>query len=139
MRHQRAPARDGETGGWPSSQAPASLRRLDGGRLGGRGSSGYRHCFDLSRTRLISFEQRGCGRSLPRASDPSTSLERNTTAHLVRDIEALRRARGVDRRLVAAAAVAGGERAARGGVIDEADAGGDLFRGRGRPGRGSPA
>ncbi|MFJ3956284.1 alpha/beta fold hydrolase [Arthrobacter sp. NPDC090010] len=73
---------------------------LHGGPGGGLGTSGYRHRFDLNRTRLIGFEQRGCGRSLPHASDPSTDLSVNTTTQLIEDIEALRAARGVDRWIV---------------------------------------
>lgn len=68
---------------------------LHGGPGGTLGASGYRARFDLTRTRVIGFEQRGCGRSTPHASEPETSLEANTTAHLIRDIEALRRDRGV--------------------------------------------
>ncbi|WP_231123746.1 alpha/beta fold hydrolase [Nocardioides sambongensis] len=45
---------------------------------------------------MIGFEQRGCGRSTPHASDPSTDLSVNTTAHLVADIERLREHLGVD-------------------------------------------
>ncbi|WP_449372875.1 alpha/beta fold hydrolase [Arthrobacter psychrolactophilus] len=60
------------------------------------GASGYRKRFELSKSRVIGFEQRGCGRSTPHASDPETSMRSNTTAHLIADIEALRKARGVD-------------------------------------------
>lgn len=63
---------------------------------GDYGASGYRRRFDLSRTRVIGFEQRGCGRSTPHASDPGTSLEANTTAHLIEDIESLREELGVE-------------------------------------------
>lgn len=73
---------------------------VHGGPGGGLGSHGYRHRFDLSRTRLIGFDQRGCGLSLPHAADPATSLEANTTAHLIADMETLREARGVDRWIV---------------------------------------
>lgn len=41
--------------------------------------------FDLSRWRVVLFDQRGSGKSLP-----TGSLEHNTTAHLVADIERLR-------------------------------------------------
>jgi len=73
---------------------------LHGGPGGGLGSSGYRHRTDLERCRVVGFEQRGCGRSLPHASDSQVDLTLNTTAHLLRDIEALRVARGIDRWIV---------------------------------------
>lgn len=41
--------------------------------------------FDLTRWRIVLFDQRGCGRSRP-----AGSLENNTTDHLVADIERLR-------------------------------------------------
>lgn len=69
---------------------------LHGGPGGGLRSSQYRKRFDLDRTRVVAFEQRGCGRSTPHASDVATSLETNTTAHLIEDIERLREHRGID-------------------------------------------
>lgn len=45
---------------------------------------------------MIGLDQRGCGRSTPHASDPSTSLDANTTDRLVRDIEHLREHLGVE-------------------------------------------
>lgn len=80
---------------WGSSDGVPALY-LHGGPGGTLGASGYRHRFDLTRTRVIGFEQRGCGRSLPHASDPASSLRVNTTAHLIGDIETLRKARGVE-------------------------------------------
>ncbi|GAA3225932.1 prolyl aminopeptidase [Pseudonocardia petroleophila] len=70
---------------------------------GGPGSgapTGTPRSFDPQRYRVVSFDQRGCGGSTPHASDPSTSLEANTTAHLVADLEALRAHLGVDRWVV---------------------------------------
>lgn len=55
----------------------------------------YRRFFDPSFWRIVLFDQRGCGRSVPAAS-----VEANTTAHLVGDIEALRTLLGVDRWLL---------------------------------------
>jgi len=96
--HGMLPTADGQRIYWEEwgedSGVPALY--LHGGPGGATGRSGYRHRFDLSRTRVIGFDQRGSGRSLPHASDPATSLESNTTAHLIRDIEALREARGVE-------------------------------------------
>ena len=52
----------------------------------GAGCDGLsRRFFDPSVYRIITFDQRGAGRSTPHAS-----LENNTTAHLVSDMEALR-------------------------------------------------
>jgi proline iminopeptidase len=64
----------------------------------GSGSSpGQRRFFDPSAYRVVLFDQRGCGRSRPRASSTDADLRANTTAHLIADIEALRRLHGVDR------------------------------------------
>lgn len=63
---------------------------LHGGPGGGLAASSYRNRFDLTRTRLVGLDQRGCGRSTPHAAEPSTSLKLNTTGHLVDDIERLR-------------------------------------------------
>ncbi|MCZ4561385.1 alpha/beta fold hydrolase [Rhodococcus sp. IEGM 1401] len=78
----------------PSDGVPAVY--LHGGPGGTLNASQFRRHFDLSRVRAIGFEQRGCGRSTPHASDLSTSLSTNTTAHLIADIEALREHLGVD-------------------------------------------
>jgi len=48
----------------------------------------------------VLFDQRGCGRSTPHASDPATDLDVNTTPHLIADIERLRAHLGIDRWLV---------------------------------------
>ncbi len=60
----------------------------------------HRRFFDPTRYRIVLFDQRGSGRSIPHAGDPETSLEHNTTDHLVRDMEALRSHLGIDRWLV---------------------------------------
>jgi len=62
---------------------------------GGPGSGtkpGHRQLFDPARYRVFLFDQRGSGRSTPFAE-----LHANTTADLVRDIEALRSWAAVDR------------------------------------------
>jgi proline iminopeptidase len=69
---------------------------VHGGPGGGLGASAFRNRFDLARTRVLAFEQRGCGRSVPHAADPSVTLAHNTTADLVRDMERLRESRGID-------------------------------------------
>ena len=68
---------------------------LHGGPGGTLRTSRYRDQFDLARTRLVAFEQRGCGRSTPHASELSTSLTHNTTADLIGDMEQLRRHLGI--------------------------------------------
>ena len=55
---------------------------------------------DPSRYRLVIFDQRGCGRSRPLASQPGADLATNTTDHLVADIERLRAHLGIDRWVV---------------------------------------
>jgi proline iminopeptidase len=60
----------------------------------------WRQLFDPGAYRIILFDQRNCGRSLPHASDPATDLSLNTTAHLISDIERLREHLGVERWLV---------------------------------------
>jgi proline iminopeptidase len=70
---------------------------------GGPGSGstpGARRNFDPSGFRAVLFDQRGCGRSRPLASEPETDLSTNTTAHLVADIERLREHLGIDRWVV---------------------------------------
>jgi proline iminopeptidase len=67
---------------------------------GGPGSgswAGQRRFFNPNLYRVVLFDQRGCGRSRPLASEPDADLGTNTTAHLIADIEALRAMHGVDR------------------------------------------
>jgi proline iminopeptidase len=64
---------------------------LHGGPGGGTEPK-QRRFFDPARYRIVLFDQRGCGRSLPFAS-----LEENTTWHLVSDIERLREHLGIQR------------------------------------------
>jgi proline iminopeptidase len=52
------------------------------------GSTG--RSFDQDRYRVVLFDQRGCGRSTPNASDPATDMSVNTTEHLLADMEQLR-------------------------------------------------
>jgi proline iminopeptidase len=59
-----------------------------------------RRTFDPERYRAVLFDQRGCGRSRPHASDPATSMRHNTTDHLVADMERLREHLGIGRWLV---------------------------------------
>lgn len=57
---------------------------------------GARRYFDPGAYRVVLFDQRGSGRSRPLASDADADLSSNTTAHLIRDIESLRRHFGVE-------------------------------------------
>jgi proline iminopeptidase len=63
-------------------------------------STGHRKSFDPDRYRITLFDQRGCGRSTPHASDPGTDMSRNTTEHLLADMEQLREHLAVDRWLL---------------------------------------
>ncbi|MCE1173378.1 MAG: prolyl aminopeptidase [Propionibacteriales bacterium] len=56
----------------------------------------YRRYFDPTRYRVVLFDQRGCGHSLPHAAEPAADLSTNTTWHLVADMEKLREARGIE-------------------------------------------
>ena len=60
----------------------------------------HRRLFDPSAYRIVLFDQRGCGRSTPHASEPEIDLANNTTQQLVADIEQLREHLEVDRWLV---------------------------------------
>ncbi|MGC3993990.1 MAG: prolyl aminopeptidase [Propionicimonas sp.] len=87
---------------WEESGTPDGLPALylHGGPGGGLGTGGYRTKFDPQRFRVVGFDQRGCGRSVPLASDPAHDLAANTTPQLVADIEALRVHLGIDAWLV---------------------------------------
>lgn len=70
---------------------------------GGPGSglrTGHRRYFDPERHRVVLFDQRGCGRSTPHASDPATDMSDNTTEHLIADMEQLREHLGIHRWLL---------------------------------------
>lgn len=69
--------------------APALI--VHGGPGGGSNPT-MRRFHDPKRYRIILFDQRGCGRSLPNAS-----IENNTTWHLVEDMERLRAHLGIAR------------------------------------------
>jgi len=62
------------------------------GGPGGGCSPAMRRYFDPTVYRVILFDQRGCGRSRPHAS-----IEANTTWHLVRDIEVIRKTLDIER------------------------------------------
>jgi proline iminopeptidase len=89
---------DGDRVYWEVCGNPAGkpVVMIHGGPGGGC-SPGHRRQFDPEAYRIVLFDQRNCGRSLPPASDPSVSLEHNTTWNLVADIELLREHLGIDR------------------------------------------
>lgn len=71
---------------------------------GGPGSGcapGMRRPFNPDVYRIVAFDQRGCGRSTPHASDHAVALTTNTTDHLIADMELLRAHLAVERWLVA--------------------------------------
>ena len=72
---------------------------LHGGPGSGCGPA-WRRFFDPSAYRVVLFDQRGCGRSIPHAGDPSTDLTKNTTHYLLTDIEALRKFLGIGKWLL---------------------------------------
>ncbi|ONH60309.1 prolyl aminopeptidase [Frankia sp. CcI49] len=70
---------------------------------GGPGSGcsvGARRFPHLDRFRVVLFDQRGCGRSIPHASDPATDMRCNTTEHLLADMEVLREHLNVEKWLL---------------------------------------
>jgi proline iminopeptidase len=70
-----------EEHGSPSGKPAVVLHGGPGGGL----RRGALHCFDLTKWRVILYDQRGCGRSTP-----FLETLNNTTWHLVADIERLR-------------------------------------------------
>ena len=65
------------------------------GGPGGGTSPAHRSFFDPEKYRIILFDQRGCGRSLPHAS-----LQANTTQKLIADMETIRTELGIDQWLL---------------------------------------
>ncbi|CAM5304744.1 proline iminopeptidase [Streptomyces spiroverticillatus] len=92
---------DGNRIHWEVSGNPDGKPALvvHGGPGSGSSPRNRKH-FDPDRYRLILFDQRGCGRSTPHVADPATSLEHNTTAHLIADMDKLRQHLGVERWLL---------------------------------------
>ncbi|MGK5629535.1 prolyl aminopeptidase [Streptomyces sp. URMC 123] len=92
---------DGNHVYWEVCGNPAGKPALvvHGGPGSGCGTGG-RRMFDPARYRIVLFDQRGCGRSTPHASDPATDMRHNTTGHLIADMERLREHLGIDRWLL---------------------------------------
>jgi proline iminopeptidase len=86
---------------WESCGNPAGKPAivLHGGPGSGC-SPWHRRLFDPEVYRIVLFDQRNCGRSLPNASAGGVKLTLNTTAHLVADIERLRRFLNIERWMV---------------------------------------
>ncbi|NEP36495.1 prolyl aminopeptidase [Moorena sp. SIO3B2] len=80
-----------EESGNPQGQPVVVLH----GGPGGGSQPVYRQYFDPKKWRIVMFDQRGCGRSIPHAE-----LEENTTWDLVRDIEKLRVKLGIQQWVV---------------------------------------
>ena len=70
------------------------------GGPGGASNPKQRRVFDPGKYRIVLFDQRGCGNSLPHASAPKADLTVNTTWHLVADLEKLREHLGIEQWLV---------------------------------------
>ena len=92
---------DGNLVYWEVSGNPGGKPGLvvHGGPGSGSGP-GNRRVFDPERYRIVLFDQRGCGRSTPHASDPAADMTANTTGHLIADMERLRRHLEIDRWLL---------------------------------------
>jgi proline iminopeptidase len=99
--HGMLDAGDGNCVYWEVSGSPAGKPAVvvHGGPGGGCGP-GSRRYFHPERFRVVQFDQRGCGRSTPHASDPATDMSVNTTDHLIADMERLREHLGIERWLL---------------------------------------
>lgn len=67
------------------------------GGPGAATSAWQRQLFDPEKYRIVLFDQRGCGKSTPHASEPDADLRFNTTAYLIADIELLRKNLGIEK------------------------------------------
>ena len=85
-----------ETSGNPDGKVALCVH----GGPGAGGMRGSRKAFDPARFRIVLFDQRGCGASVPNAADPAVDMSVNTTEHLIADMERLREHLGVDKWLL---------------------------------------
>jgi proline iminopeptidase len=99
--HGRLDAGDGQLIYWEVCGSPNGKPAvvLHGGPGSGC-TSEHRRYFDPAAYRVVLFDQRGAGQSLPHASDPTVDVSTNTTKHLIADIELLREHLGIARWLV---------------------------------------
>src|SRR3954464_2791846 len=92
---------DGNRVYWETCGNPAGKPALVvHGGPGSGGQPGMGRGVAPARCRAVAFDQRGCGRSRPHASDPATDMSVNTTDHLIADMERLREHLGIDRWLL---------------------------------------
>ena len=92
---------DGSSMYWEASGNPKGKPALY--LHGGPGSgmqTWYHQHFDPERYLIVSFDQRGCGRSRPLVTDPDYDLGFNTTQALLADIEQLRDHLNIERWLL---------------------------------------
>ena len=71
---------DGNLVYWEACGNPMACRRRSCTAARGRGARR-----DPEKFRIVIFDQRNCGRSPPRASDPAADMSLNTTRHLLGD------------------------------------------------------
>lgn len=92
---------DGNSIHWEMSGNPGGKPAvvIHGGPGSGSGP-GSRRYFHPDLFKLVIFDQRGCGRSQPHASDPRTDMAVNTTPHLLSDMERLREHLEIERWLL---------------------------------------
>lgn len=72
---------------------------VHGGPGSGRSHNAHRS-FDAEHFRIVLFDQRGCGDSVPNAADPATDMQHNTIEHLIADMELLREYLGINQWLL---------------------------------------
>ncbi|MGF3057200.1 prolyl aminopeptidase [Microbacterium sp. YY-01] len=90
------PIGDGHRMYWEQSGNPEGIPVVFvHGGPGGATEAWHRRFFDPEKYRIILFDQRGCGKSTPHASEPDADLRYNTTWHLVADMELLRKNLGI--------------------------------------------
>lgn len=92
---------DGNQVSWESrgNSAGQPVLIVHGGPGGGKPRNAHK-LFDPNVFRIVLFDQRGCGNSVPSAADPTTNMAYNTTDYLLADMEALRRHLNIDRWLL---------------------------------------